>query len=595
MPYYPDDVVNEVFMQNDIVDYVSRFVKLKRVGRDYSGLCPFHKEKSPSFHVSGEKQLFHCFGCGAGGDLVQFVMRAEGLDFVEALKLLAERAGIELPEAGQASDESQQIRKKTYEMNKIAARFFYDTLTKTESGKIALAYFNERKISKASITAYGLGFAPDGYTSLLEHLLKKGYTKEEALLSGLCIEREGKIYDKFRNRIMFPIIDLRGNVIGFSGRIMGSGETASGFKLPKYLNSAETAVFNKGKNLYSLNIAKKTNPFSIILVEGNIDVVSVYQAGISNVVATLGTALTENQAKLLLKYCNEILICYDTDEPGQKAAIRAIEVINSVGGRSRVIKLKDAKDPDEYIKKKGASSFLKAVSDAVASTQYRLDILRTQYNLDSPEGKAMFVSEACDALKTISDAVEVDAYINKIATETQVNRDAIISEYRKKMAKQSNEENEYEKRAVANQKNSPSALTLENEATKKLVNSEKKLIFLMAQNKKYIDIVKENFEAEEFCSEIHKKLARIIFEARDNNTLIEPSIILNEFTGSDINYVSDIFYNLEEYKDNNKTLEELIKNIKLEKIEEQIRGETDTQKISELVLQRQRLITGISD
>jgi len=595
MPYYPDDVVNEVFMQNDIVDYVSRFVKLKRVGRDYSGLCPFHKEKSPSFHVSGEKQLFHCFGCGASGNLVQFVMRAEGLDFVEALKLLAERAGIELPEAGQASDESQQIRKKTYEMNKIAARFFYDTLTKTESGKIALAYFNERKISKASITAYGLGFAPDGYTSLLEHLLKKGYTKEEALLSGLCIEREGKIYDKFRNRIMFPIIDLRGNVIGFSGRIMGSGETASGFKLPKYLNSAETAVFNKGKNLYSLNIAKKTNPFSIILVEGNIDVVSVYQAGISNVVATLGTALTENQAKLLLKYCNEILICYDTDEPGQKAAIRAIEVINSVGGRSRVIKLKDAKDPDEYIKKKGASSFLKAVSDAVASTQYRLDILRTQYNLDSPEGKAMFVSEACDALKTISDAVEVDAYINKIATETQVNRDAIISEYRKKMAKQSNEENEYEKRAVANQKNSPSALTLENEATKKLVNSEKKLIFLMAQNKKYIDIVKENFEAEEFCSEIHKKLARIIFEARDNNTLIEPSIILNEFTGSDINYVSDIFYNLEEYKDNNKTLEELIKNIKLEKIEEQIRGETDTQKISELVLQRQRLITGISD
>ena len=193
MPYYPDDVVNEVFMQNDIVDYVSRFVKLKRVGRDYSGLCPFHKEKSPSFHVSGEKQLFHCFGCGASGNLVQFVMRAEGLDFVEALKLLAERAGIELPEAGQASGESQQIRKKTYEMNKIAARFFYDTLTKTESGKIALAYFNERKISKASITAYGLGFAPDGYTSLLEHLLKKGYTKEDALLSGLCIEREGKI------------------------------------------------------------------------------------------------------------------------------------------------------------------------------------------------------------------------------------------------------------------------------------------------------------------------------------------------------------------------------------------------------------------
>lgn len=592
MPYYPDDVVNEVFMQNDIVDYVSRYVRLKRVGRDYSGLCPFHKEKSPSFHVSGEKQLFHCFGCGASGNLVQFVMRAEGLDFVEALKLLAERAGIELPEAGEAAGEAQQNRKKTYEMNKIAARFFYDTLTKTEGGKTGLAYFKERKISKASITAYGLGFAPDGYTALLEHLLKNGYTKEDALLSGLCIERDGKIFDKFRNRIMFPIIDLRGNVIGFSGRIMGTGETASGFKLPKYLNSAETSVFNKGKNLYSLNIAKKSNPFSIILVEGNIDVVSVYQAGIPNVVATLGTALTENQAKLLLKYCNEILICYDTDEPGQKAAIRAIEVINSVGGRSRVIKLKDAKDPDEYIKKKGAGSFLKAVSDAVASTQYRLDILRTQYNLDSPEGKAMFVSDACDALKTIPDAVEVDAYINKIAAQTQVNRDAIISEYRKKLAKKASEESDYEKRAVRGEKDSPSALTLENEASKKLINSEKTLIFLMAQNKKYIDTVRENFAVEDFCGEIHQKLARIIFEARDNNTLIEPSIILNEFTGSDINYVSDIFYKLEEYKDNNKTLDELIKNIKLEKIDEQIRGETDTKKISNLVLQRQELIRG---
>ena len=319
---------------------------------------------------------------------------------------------------------------------------------------------------------------------------------------------------------------------------------------------------------------------------------SVYQAGIPNVVATLGTALTENQAKLLLKYCNEILICYDTDEPGQKAAIRAIEVINSVGGRSRVIKLKDAKDPDEYIKKKGAGSFLKAVSDAVASTQYRLDILRTQYNLDSPEGKAMFVSDACDALKTIPDAVEVDAYINKIAAQTQVNRDAIISEYRKKLAKKASEESDYEKRAVRGEKDAPSALTLENEASKKLINSEKTLIFLMAQNKKYIDTVRENFAVEDFCGEIHQKLARIIFEARDNNTLIEPSIILNEFTGSDINYVSDIFYKLEEYKDNNKTLDELIKNIKLEKIDEQIRGETDTKKISNLVLQRQELIRG---
>ena len=339
MPYYPDEIVNEIFAENDIVDYVSRYVRLKKSGRDYSGLCPFHKEKSPSFHVSSEKQLFHCFGCGASGNLVQFVMRTEGLDFVESLKLLAEKAGIQLPEDGNySSSESHSMKKKIYEMNKLSARFFYENLTKHPEGKIALSYFHERKISKQTIISFGLGFARDSHTALHDYLLTCGYTDKEMLEAGLVVVRDEKIYDKFRNRVMFPIIDLRGNIIGFGGRIMGSAETPSGFKLPKYLNTAETPVFNKGKNLFSLNLAKKSSPVSIILVEGYMDVISVYQAGITNVVATLGTALTENQAKLLMKYCHEILICYDSDEAGQKATIRAIEIINSVNGRSKVFK-----------------------------------------------------------------------------------------------------------------------------------------------------------------------------------------------------------------------------------------------------------------
>lgn len=588
MPYYPDDIVSEVFAENDIVDYVSKYVKLKRVGRDYSGLCPFHREKSPSFHVSGEKQLFHCFGCGASGNLVQFVMRAEGLDFVEALKLLAERAGIDLPEGQDGGGDSHIIKKKVYEMNRISARFFYDTLVKDPEGRIGYTYFKERKIEQKTIVSYGLGFARDSYTALHDYLAGKGYSDEDMLTAGLAVKKEDKVYDKFRNRVMFPIIDLRGNVIGFGGRIMGVSETQSGFKLPKYLNSPETPVFNKGRNLFSLNLAKKSSPYSIILVEGYMDVITVYQAGIPNVVATLGTALTENQAKLLLKYCNEIIICYDSDEAGQKAAIRAIDIINAAGGRSRVIKLKGAKDPDEYIKANGAAMFLQAVSSASASTQFRLDILKTKYSLDSPEGKAMYVAEAVEALLSITDAVEIDAYINQISKETQVNKDAVYSEYRKKSVQKSNSEKIFTKREFKNNEQSEAVSPVADKSLK-LISAEKTLIYLMSQNKRYIDEVMKNFKPEDFSGTIHQKLVSIMFEMRGNNTVIEPSIILNEFEDKEANYVSNIFYNMEEYSDDNSTLEELIKNIKLEKLTEKIESEKDPVELSRLVMEMQEL------
>ncbi len=580
MPYYPDEVVNDVFAENDIVDYVSKYVRLKKNGRDYSGLCPFHKEKSPSFHVSSEKQLFHCFGCGASGNLVQFVMRTEGLDFVEALKLLAENVGIELPENnGYSNSDSHLLKKKILEMNKISARFFYENLTKHSEGKIALSYFAERKISQKTIISFGLGFARDSYTALHDYLATLGYSNDDMIAAGLAVMRDGKIYDKFRNRVMFPIIDLRGNIIGFGGRIMGNGETASGFKLPKYLNTAETPVFNKGRNLFSLNLAKKSSPVSIILVEGYMDVISVYQAGITNVVATLGTALTENQAKLLLKYCNEIIICYDSDEAGQKATIRAIEIINSVGGRSKVIKLKNSKDPDEYIKTNGAPAFARAISDALASTEFRIGLLKQKYSLDSPEGKALFISEACDALKSVKDAVEIDAYINQLSISTDVSKDAIYSEFRKKVTvfEKSNETSlniEREKNKISNSDINTSP---------KLVNAEKKLILLMAENKKYFDLVTREFSLDEFSIEIHRKIVEKIGMAYKNSKHIELSMLLNDFTDESVNYVSDILYNMEEYKDNDEAVFELIKTIKIEKLTQKISKETDASVIRELV------------
>lgn len=582
MPYYPDEIVNDVFAENDIVDYISKYVRLKKNGRDYSGLCPFHKEKSPSFHVSSEKQLFHCFGCGASGNLVQFVMRTEGLDFVEALKLLAENVGIELPESNvYSNNDSHLLKKKIFEMNRISARFFYENLTKHPEGRTALSYFTERKISQKTIISFGLGFARDSYTALHDYLATLGYTNDDMIAAGLVVRRDdGKIYDKFRNRVMFPIIDLRGNIIGFGGRIMGSGEAQNGFKLPKYLNTAETPVFNKGRNLFSLNLAKKTSPVSIILVEGYMDVISVYQAGITNVVATLGTALTENQAKLLLKYCNEIIICYDSDEAGQKATIRAIEIINSVGGRSKVIKLKNSKDPDEYIKTNGAPAFARAISDALASTEFRIGLLKQKYSLDSPEGKALFISEACEVLKSVKDAVEVDAYINQFSILTEVSKDAIYSEFKKKI--------------VISEKGSQTSLNIEKEKNKisdsnintsspKLVNAEKKLILLMAENKKYFDLVTKEFSLDDFSVEIHRKIVKRIEQAYKNCKHIELSMLLNDFTDESVNYVSNIFYNMEEYKDNDEAVFELIKTIKIEKLTEKISKETDASVIRELV------------
>lgn len=589
MPYYPDDVINEVFAENDIIDYVSRYVKLKKTGKDYSGLCPFHKEKSPSFHVSREKQLFHCFGCGASGNLVQFVMRSEGLDFVEAVKLLAERAGINLPEnANEGFDSSYELKKKVYEMNKITARFYYDTLTKSPEGKTGYAYFAQRKITPKTITAYGLGFAPEGGNILYRFLKKSGYSDDEIINAGLAVKRDDKIYDKFRNRVMFPIIDLRGNIIGFGGRIMGNAPEQGEYKIPKYLNSSETPVFNKGRNLFSLNFAKKSSPYSIILVEGYMDVITVYQAGITNVVATLGTALTENQAKLLMKYCNEILICYDSDGPGQKATIRAIEIINSVGGRSRVIKLKGAKDPDEYIKANGAAQFLKAVSDAAASTQFRLGLLRAKYSLDSPEGKSLFVKEAVEVLQSVQDAVEVDAYINQIADETQVNRDAIYSEFRKKKASDARRIAD-EERIDRGEWKKTEELTVPVEIPPMIVSAEKKLIFLMVENKKVIGEVQKSFSSDDFSTDIHRKLVKMIYELKDENKKIEPSMLVNGFEGKEVNYVSDIFYNLEEYKDLNGTVSELIYNIKTEKIKSRMVNEKNPEIISELIKQLSEL------
>lgn len=582
--YISDDIISEICANNDIVDYVSKYVQLKKTGRDYSGLCPFHHEKSPSFHVSGEKQLFHCFGCGASGNLVQFVMRTENLDFVETLHLLADRAGIVIPENGINSDAAHEKKRRVLEMNKIAARFFYNCLTDEKVGREARDYFNKRRLSRKTIITYGLGCTPQTKNGLTEHLKNSGYAEIDIIDGGLAVERDGKIVDKFRNRIMFPIIDVRGNVIGFGGRIMNDIKEINGYKIPKYLNSSETAAFDKGRNLFSLNLAKNERAKSIILCEGYMDVISVYQAGVKNIVATLGTAITENQAKLMLRYAEEILICYDMDEAGRKAALRAIDIINSVNGKSRVIQLKGAKDPDEYINKNGVEAFKEALKKALPSTEFKLKLIKGKYDTATVDGKISFISEATEALKGVNNAVEIDAYIKKISEENDISADAIYSDFKKKTAQSPTR--------FAKVPTKQEFITIERtdvpekktRVPNNLIEAEKRLLALIATGKRIYKSVKDRMRPDEFSTTVYRRIAQKLYELYESGQPIEESMILNEFSGNraEEDEASAVFYNIEQYDADDKTANDLVYTIKLEKLNMEIAGETDALRLNEL-------------
>ena len=586
-----DDMIARICDENDIIDYVSEYVRLKKSGRDYSGLCPFHHEKTPSFHVSQEKQLFHCFGCGASGNLVQFVMRSENLDFVDSLKLLADRAGIIIPEDdADFSDENHEKKKKLLAMNKHAARFFYNCLKDNSIGEKGRKYFIKRKISWKTVTVYGLGFAPDSRDMLIKYLTSKDFTVDEIVEGGLAVRREGRVYDKFRNRVMFPIIDVRGNVIGFGGRVMDDKKEVNGYKIPKYLNSPETLVFDKGKNLFSLNLAKNAKASDVILCEGYMDVISVYQAGIKNIVATLGTAITENQAKLMLRYAGEILICYDSDEAGTKAALRAIDVISSVGGRSRVIRLKNAKDPDEYINKNGVERFKEAVKNAMPSTEFKISLIKNQYDTTTADGKILFIDETAKILAGIKDAVEVDAYITKIADDTGISRDAVLSKYREKTSKNTYRriplKTEYQKKNELKERTT----AREEKVTPGLIAAEKRLLGLISQSRKLYRIAEKHIKAEDFSTPIYRKVAKLIYESYSHDNAPEPAIILNSFSGDDLGEASEVFYNLEVYNGDEATVKELLYTITLEKLDIRINSETNAATLAELFKEREKVL-----
>lgn len=427
---FNDSFLEELTARNDIVDVVSSYVSLsKKSGNNLFGLCPFHNEKTPSFSVSRDKQIYHCFGCGKGGSVINFIMEVEGLSFSEAVEFLAKRAGLEIPEQSITS-ESKNIRSRILSLNTDAARFYHKLLLSPE-GTDAVEYLRIRNIKSSTATRFGLGFAKDSWDSLCRAMLKLGYTYQELFEAGLCkksSKNTGAFYDSFRNRLMFPVIDVKGAVVGFSGRALGNNE-------PKYLNSSDTPVFNKSKNLFAINLAKKTHAKSFILCEGNIDVVSLHQAGFDNAVASLGTALTSEQAKLISRFTDSVIIAYDNDSAGQKAAKRSIPIFESVGLQVRVLQMDNAKDPDEYIQKYGSDRFSILLNSSPNRIDYQINQIRNKYNLSNENDKISYLDDITSFLSSLNNDIEKEVYSGRIASEIGISKSAVLNETNKKSNK----------------------------------------------------------------------------------------------------------------------------------------------------------------
>ena len=438
---FPERFLDELIARSDIVDVVGGYVALtKRSGSNLFGLCPFHSEKTPSFSVSPDKQIYHCFGCGKGGGVINFIMEIENLSYPDAVRFLARRANLDVPEDDDASG-GRGRRSRMLELNRDAARFFYENLSKPE-GRAAVEYINRRGITAAMVRRFGLGAAPDAWNSLTDAMTRKGYTAYELVDAGLAKKNKtGGIYDTFRNRLMFPVIDIRGSVIGFSGRILGDGE-------PKYLNSPDTLVFSKSRNLFALNLAKRTKQGMLILAEGNIDVVSLHQAGFDCAVASLGTSLTPEQARLMARYTENVVISYDADEAGVKAAKRAIGILESTGINVKVLHVTGAKDPDEFLQKNGPDAFRVLLNQSENSIDYQILAIKSKYDLENDEQRVQFLKEATQMLSGLPNAVEREIYGGRVAAMAGVTPEAVASEvnraFKRRLAEEKKKRERYE-------------------------------------------------------------------------------------------------------------------------------------------------------
>ncbi|RHK23260.1 DNA primase [Ruminococcus sp. AF46-10NS] len=518
---YSDDIIEEVRMKNDIVDVISQYVKLTRKGSSYFGLCPFHNEKTPSFSVTPSKQMYYCFGCGAGGNVYNFIMEYENYSFGEALSHLAGRAGVELPkiEYSREAKEKAEQRAALLEINKLAAQYFYYQLRR-ESGKTAHGYLLGRGLSEETIRKFGLGYSDKYSDDLYKYLKSKGYSDDLLRESGLfnVDERRG-MYDKFWNRVIFPIMDVNNRVIGFGGRVMGDGK-------PKYLNSPETKIFDKSRNLYGLNVARTTRKNYLILCEGYMDVIAMHQAGFTNAVASLGTALTSGHASLVKRYTKEVLLLYDSDGAGVRAALRAIPILREAGVTSRVVSLKPWKDPDEFIKNEGAEAFEERLNQAMDSFMFRVHIAEQDFAMDAPQGQNQFFERCAEMLLELSDELERNLYIEAIVKE--YGRYGVGTEdIRKRVNTLAMKGTPAEKRIQ------PKSGTLENRKKESAADKAQKLMLTWLVNYPGIfEQVEKYISPSDFVVPLYKQVAEMLFEQHKEGET-NPGKLLNAFTDSE--------------------------------------------------------------
>ncbi len=580
--YYSEELVEEIRMKNDIVDVISNYVRLQKKGGSYFGLCPFHNEKSPSFSVSRNKQMYHCFGCGVGGNVLTFIMEYENYNFVEALKFLADRVGVELPnvELSEEAKVKANLRSTVLEMNKLAAKYFYAQL-KSESGGYAYQYLSDRGLSQETILQFGLGYSLKFGDDLYKYLKLKGYKDEIISKSGLVNvdERKG-MYDKFWNRVMFPIMDVNNRVIGFGGRVMGDGK-------PKYLNSPETQVFDKSRNLYGLNRARTSRKPYYLVCEGYMDVIALHQAGFTNAVATLGTSLTSGHASLLKRYVSEVYLTYDSDDAGTKAALRAIPILKEAGISAKVIRMDPYKDPDEYIEKLGAQAFEECIGKARNGFMYSVEVLEKNYDLQTPEGKTDFYNEVAKKLLNFEEELERNNYIEAVANAYYINLES-LHKLVKRMAVKIGLAKPIERpKQSRNQR--------EGGAEDITLRSQKVLLTYLALDPNLFQVVARYISWKDFTTDLYQTVAKLLFEQYEKGEM-NPAKIINYFTDEkEHREVANIFHteikDLSSPEEESKAMKETIIKVKQNSINAATKNlnPTDIEGLQKIMLDKRGL------
>lgn len=527
-----DSFIEELKYRCSIEDIISPYTNLKRSGRNLSGLCPFHSEKTPSFVVYPESGSFYCFGCGVGGDVITFVRMAEHLEYIEALKFLADKAGVKMPE-DKADDSASRLKMRILEANRETARYFHSCLI-SPVGKKGMDYFKARGLSDSTIKKFGLGYAPDSWDSLMKHLYSKGFTTAELTAAGLVrMNSRGVAYAQFRDKVMFPIIDLRGAVIAFGGRVLDDSK-------PKYINSSDTPVFKKSRGLFAMNLAKVTKRAHMILCEGYMDTIAMYQAGFDNAVASLGTAITPEQSRLISQYVHEVVLSYDSDVAGQKATKRAIELFEPLNVKVKVLSIVGAKDPDEYITKYGAAKFAELLEGSANATEYAINRIKQRYDLDTADGKVGFLREFCTAMAEVPNPVEAEVYTAKTASELEIPHEAISAQIKaiKKAAS-----NKRQKSFENNLKPFTQAIPNQPRDIQRLENSrgaaaEDKLLAIILKNPDYLPKICEKITEQQFVTDFNREIFKVLFQRGQQGKAINVTSLSGELSIQQMSRVS---------------------------------------------------------